>query len=85
MAGFKSRFKRRKPSKLKLSQQAHGRLYRKYAKIRDSGGASGVSYDVAFQRSEYHYAAIVEQQKKQRVLTPGEKEKVFNRVISTFY
>ena len=65
------------------SQKAHSRLHRKHSSITKT--ASGNKYDTAFIRSNYHFAVLNAQKKKNRVLSDSEKKKIYNDIILTFY
>lgn len=69
-------------NKLARSNAAHGRLHKKHQRKQVSNPAQ---YDKHFILSSYHFNVLNQQKKKGRMLSPEEKRKAYNNVISTFY
>lgn len=75
-------YKNPQKSRFNSSQQQHKRLMKKHKDcIKNKKG----NYDYHFVRLNYHSAVLCKQSRENRILSDTEKEKEYNRVISTFY
>ena len=68
----------KKKSRFQRSQNAHRRLERKHS-LKSNGN------NTAFVKMNYHSSVLHRQQRLKRVLSFGERKKVYDDVIKTFF
>lgn len=76
------KYKHSQKRRFNTSQRQHDRLMKKHSDCIDKKDGD---YDRHFIRYNYHFAVRRKQSRENRILSEAERQKEYDRVISTFY